>query len=51
MLTNPDLWALLERYDSGYLNPDVSFVDRVARDNDWTDDFAQRAVTEYKKFV
>ncbi|MFK7887145.1 MAG: hypothetical protein AB8G16_09810 [Gammaproteobacteria bacterium] len=51
MLTNSDLWTRLKRYEIGYSNPDFSFVDRLARDNSWSDDYAARAIMEYKKFV
>lgn len=29
----------------------VSFVQRLARENNWSEDFSQRAVTEYKRFI
>ncbi|MFK8051765.1 MAG: hypothetical protein AB8F65_02235 [Woeseiaceae bacterium] len=51
MLTNPDLWSKLQSYNIGYSNPDFSFVDRLARDNEWSEDYAQRAMIEYKRFI
>ena len=51
MKTNPELWARLEALDFDGGEVVFGFADRLARDNGWTRKFADRAITEYKKFA
>ena len=46
-----DLYQRLLDYQLNNPSDAISFVDRLMRDNDWSPDFASRAVAEYKKFV
>jgi len=44
------LWARLESFDLDG-TASFSFTQRLARENNWTQSFAQRVVLEYKRFV
>ena len=48
-----DLLARLDalRIDGPGEAPDFTFAQRLARENGWSDEFAERVVTEYKRFV
>lgn len=45
-----DLWQRLDDYEIGPSDASLSFVDRLARENRWDADFAERVVAEYKRF-
>jgi hypothetical protein len=47
--TDP-LWHRLEAFEFDELDADLTFVDRLARDNGWTDEYARRVIDEYKRF-
>ena len=46
-----DLWLHLEAFEIGDADIAVTFRDRLARENAWTVEFADRAIMEYKRFV
>ncbi|OYW44472.1 MAG: hypothetical protein B7Z08_11420 [Sphingomonadales bacterium 32-68-7] len=43
-------WCKLERYAIGPPDAVLSFATRLARENRWSDDFAERVIGEYKRF-
>lgn len=46
--------ALIEKimdFEIGPVNAPLSFAQRLARENNWSEAFAQRAITEYKRFI
>ncbi|WP_421854660.1 glycine-rich domain-containing protein [Novosphingobium sp.] len=45
------LWALLCTYEVGPAAADLSFVQRLARENGWTDAHAARVFEEYRRFL
>src|SRR6478736_803431 len=45
------VWDALFHYTIGPEDAALSFVDRLARENGWTRDHAQRVVAEYKRFA
>lgn len=45
------LWQKLAELQIGSENAQLDFVDRLARDNDWTLQFAEKALLEYKRFI
>jgi hypothetical protein len=47
--TDP-LWLRLEAFEFDELDADLTFSDRLARDNGWTMDYARRVIDEYKRF-
>lgn len=49
-LTDPDLWERIERHIIGPSDASFSFADRLARENRWTMDHANRVIGEYKRF-
>jgi len=51
MLTNAELWTKLEAFELDDPHAAFQFTDRLARENGWSKHFANRATTEYKKFV
>jgi hypothetical protein len=50
-LEHADLWRRIESFAIGPEPVDLSFCGRLARDNGWSEPFAQRVIAEYKKFV
>ena len=50
-LSNPDLWRRIESFEIDDGVPTLTFSARLARENGWTQEFARRVVTEYKRFV
>lgn len=50
-LTNPELWRKIESFQIDEGKPSLTFAARLARENGWSDTFAQRVVGEYKKFL
>jgi hypothetical protein len=49
--THRTLWKKVEAFNIGNPEADFSFRDRLARENNWTADFAERVITEYKRFM
>lgn len=45
------LWARLEAFDMDLSGASLPFSARLARDNEWDEEFAARVVLEYKRFV
>jgi hypothetical protein len=50
-LTNPELWRKIEKFEIDEGVPSLTFAARLARENGWTVEFAERVVGEYKRFV
>lgn len=46
-----NLWSRINSYEFDALDVALPFSARLARDNNWSVDFAKRAIDEYKKFV
>lgn len=49
--SDPDLWGRIESYSLDQSGINLPFSARLARENGWSREFAQRVVEEYKKFV
>jgi hypothetical protein len=49
--TNNILWQKINRFQLDEPGVDLSFSDRLARENGWTLQYALRSVQEYKKFM
>ena len=45
-----DLWQRLAAHDIGPRDAVLSFTARLARENRWSEEFAERVVLEYKRF-
>lgn len=45
-----DLWQRLQQHEIGPPDASLTFVDRLARENRWSADYAQRVILEYKRF-
>lgn len=51
-LSHPKLYERLTTFDiDGGTAPRLPFVERLARENGWTRDYAERVVHEYRRFV
>ena len=46
-----DLWSRIDGYALDMVDAALPFSARLARDNNWSVNFAKRAIEEYKKFV
>ena len=46
-----DLWQAILAYSPGYVDASLGFARRLAEENGWTEEYAQRVVMEYKRFV
>lgn len=46
-----DLWQKIKRFELDDPNAAFSFSDRLARENNWTKEYALRTILEYKKFM
>ncbi len=44
------LWARMEAYDFNSLDRKASFAARLAQENMWTPDYAERVIEEYRRF-
>ena len=51
VLTEPELWDRISAFGLETDQGNFSFLQRLRRQTGWTDDFAQRAIVEYKKFI
>lgn len=51
-METPDtpLWHALEEYEIGPSDAELSFAARLARENLWSREFAERVIDEYKRF-
>jgi len=45
------VWEKLKNFSLDVPQVSFSFSDRLARENGWTKEYAQRAIVEYKKFI
>ena len=45
------LWCSIQDYQVGHADDVLPFVEKLARDNNWSQEFAQCCFDEYKKFV
>lgn len=48
-LSNP-LWVSIQNFEIGLSKASLSFTDRLARENGWSREFAERVVEEYRRF-
>ncbi|NQV99720.1 MAG: hypothetical protein HQ483_08485 [Rhodospirillales bacterium] len=48
---NHDLYDRLCRFEIDELSPSLTFVQRLARENNWTESYSDRVVVEYKRFL
>ncbi|WP_196888672.1 glycine-rich domain-containing protein [Aureivirga sp. CE67] len=46
-----DLWKKIVDFELDDPDSDYNFTDKLCRENNWTYDFAIRAILEYKKFI
>ncbi|WP_306250018.1 hypothetical protein [Parvularcula sp. IMCC14364] len=51
MQTNPELWKTLSALPFEQNAVPFGFAGRLARDNGWSGDFAERVINEYRKFA
>lgn len=49
--TNLKLWEKLSNFSLDNPEASFSFSDRLARENNWSIDYAKRVIDEYKKFI
>ncbi len=49
--SNPELWRRLAEFEVGPGGAVFSFVKRLARENRWSSEFAQRVLDEYRRFL
>ena len=45
------LWNRLKYFEVGDPSADFNYIDRLARENNWTVEFSVRVFEEYKKFI
>jgi hypothetical protein len=50
-VTNQQLWQRIQAFAINDPNAAFSFTQRLTRENNWTAEFAERVVEEYKKFI
>ena len=50
-LTENELWLRLAEYNFDDIDVDLPFSKRLARDNNWPQEFANKVIEEYKHFV
>ena len=46
-----NLWHSLEKFEIGQLDSELTFAQRLARDNNWDMEFAEECILEYKKYL
>ncbi len=46
-----EIWNKIQNFEIDDLDSSFSFTDRLARENDWSIEYALRTVLEYKKFI
>lgn len=51
MLKNENLLEKIQAHVIGYADADLLFAQRLGRDNGWSESYAKRVETEYKRFV
>jgi uncharacterized protein (TIGR04222 family) len=50
-MTNPDLWQKLQAFEVGDPSAAFPFASRLARENGWSGEFADRVLDEYRRFL
>ncbi len=50
VLSNLELYARITAHELDLIGSQLSFSDRLARENDWSLEFTAQAIIEYKKF-
>lgn len=50
-MTNQELWNKIEAFDFDAPISEYGFSTRLANENYWTENFSQKAILEYKKFI
>ncbi len=50
-LAHPALYASIKAFDIGKPSDALTFSERLARENSWSAAYAQRCISEYKKFL
>ena len=50
-MKNLELWSKLEAFKLDDSTSEFNFSQRLARDNNWTIEFSNSVVMEYKKFL
>lgn len=48
---NDTLWKSIQQFDFDHPPGEYSFSIRLASENQWTKDFTEKAILEYKKFM
>ena len=48
---NKDLWEKIKEFQLDDCNASLPFSKRLARDNNWSHEYADKAIAEYKKFI
>ncbi|MEC5126016.1 hypothetical protein VSU19_04605 [Verrucomicrobiales bacterium BCK34] len=48
---NTELWNAIGGLEIGSSESELTFADRLARENRWTPEFTQRVIAEYRKFL
>lgn len=50
-MIHPELWERIKSIEIASLDTGYSFQERLANENDWTVEYAQAAIEEYKRFT
>ncbi len=50
-LTDDPLWSRLQAFELDVTGDALTFTKRLARENDWPQDFASRVAEEYRRFI
>jgi hypothetical protein len=50
-LKNPALWARIQAFEIDDVKADFPFSKKLAKAQGWSDEFTQRAISEYRRFV
>lgn len=45
------LWRRIKTFDLGVPGAEVTFAEKLARNNHWSSDFTERVITEYRRFL
>lgn len=51
VIIEPELWVKIKAFELDDPDATLTFSERLARENDWTIDYALRCIEEYKKFM
>lgn len=50
-LNEDDIWVAIQAHEIGKSNSAFGFKDRLASENNWSIEFAEDAIQEYKRFM